>query len=379
MNKTTKRLTVIIGIIMTVAMVGSLILPLISGQVAQSDAYSQTPQPTRRPDPTPPPPPDTSAIDFDQQYLHPSGLFTVAAPTGWSTASNSNTADELRASLSNSDVQSVVEARIIKNHSEINDADGLSAFFDRSWLDQSWREYPSWDETSRKIADDGKLVIDFNLRRSRNYLIARQEAWIQDGEIYSVRVITAENAPQELKYLLQGVAKSVSRIGFYMDAPYEWQAYFDNVDKHMVRFPENWEVTDAADGLPATIISDDAIMVVETHDVALRGEADAIHWIEASRDGLQSRTVEPVEVSGAPGYLISYGFTTIDGAPASGLALVLNGTDNRLHVANGRIGDLDVDLLGVDASEYSLRAILDSFRLLPELNALTEPRADDSL
>ena len=379
MNNTTKRLTVIIGIIMTVAMVGSLILPLISGQVAQSDAYSQTPQPTRRPDPTPPPPPDTSAIDFDQQYLHPSGLFTVAAPTGWSSASNSNTADELRASLSNNDLQSVVEARIIKNYSGINDADGLSAFFERSWLEQSWREYSGWDETSRKIADDGRLTIDFNLRRSRNYLIARQEAWLQDGEIYSVRVITAENAPRELKYLLRGVAKSVSRIGLYMDAPYEWQVYFDNIDKHMVRFPANWEVTDAAGGLPATIVSDDAIMVVETLDVALRSEADAMHWIEESRVGLRSRTIEPVEVSGAPGYLISYGFTTIDGASASGLALVLNGTDNRLHVANGRISDLDVDLLGVDASEYSLRAILNSFRLLPELNALTEPNADDSL
>ena len=272
MNTMTKRFTVIIGIIMTVAMVGSLILPLISGQVAQSDAYSQTPQPTRRPDPTPPPPPDISAIDFDNSYLHPSGLFTVAVPNGWGSASSSSTADELRASLSNNDVQSVVEARIIKNHAGIGDAEGLSAFFDRSWLSQSWREYRSWDETNRKTANDGSLVIDFNLRRSRSYLIARQEAWLQDGEIYSVRVITAENAPHELKYLLQGLKNSVRRIGQYLDALFEWQAYFDNVDKHMIRFPDNWQVTDAAGGLPATIVSDRVTMVVETMDVALTSE-----------------------------------------------------------------------------------------------------------
>ena len=94
---------------------------------------------------------------------------------------------------------------------------------------------------------------------------------------------------------------------------------------------------------------------------------------------MQSLTVEPVDVDGAVGYVMSYGFTTLDGAPVSGLALVLNGSDNRLHVANARIGELDVDLLQGDTAEYQLRSVLDSFRLLPELNASTEPVADDSL
>lgn len=54
MNTTTKGFTVVIGIIMSVAMVGSLIIPLLSRQATQVDA----PQPTAIPEPTFPPPPD---------------------------------------------------------------------------------------------------------------------------------------------------------------------------------------------------------------------------------------------------------------------------------------------------------------------------------
>ena len=60
MGKTTKTFTYIIGIVMTVAMVGSLILPMISSQVGVGESYLETPQPTPFPEPTMPPPPDTS-------------------------------------------------------------------------------------------------------------------------------------------------------------------------------------------------------------------------------------------------------------------------------------------------------------------------------
>ena len=66
MGKTTKTFTYIIGIVMTVAMVGSLILPMISSQVGVGESYLETPQPTPFPEPTMPPPPNTAAIDFRQ-------------------------------------------------------------------------------------------------------------------------------------------------------------------------------------------------------------------------------------------------------------------------------------------------------------------------
>ncbi len=367
MNKTTKTFTYIIGIVMTVAMVGSLILPMISSQVGLGESYLETPQPTPFPEPTMPPPPDTTLIDFDSRYLHRSGLFTIGAPTGWNPSSDSNTADELRAGLNNSDVRSVVELRISKNHARLSDVDSLSDFLDKTWLGQTWSGYTGWDETGRKIVGDEVLQIDFNVRRGRSNLIARQESWIEGGDIYSARVVTAENAARELKFLLHGVADSVERISEYADAPYNWDAYFDNVDKHMVRYPTNWEVTDAAEGLPATIEGDSAVLVVSALDGALGSEDDAKDWTENWRAGVKARSIQAVDIAGAPGYRVSYRLKTLDGAVASGSIIMLQGTDDRLHVANIRMPDLDEDLLAVDAAEYPWLAVLDSFRLLPDL------------
>ena len=367
MNKTTKTFTYIIGIVMTVAMVGSLILPMISSQVGVGESYLETPQPTPFPEPTMPPPPDTAAIDFDSRYLHRSGLFSIGAPSGWSPASDSSSADELRAGLNNGEVQSVVELRINKNQAGVSDAQSLSDFLDKTWLGHTWSGYTGWDETSRKILDEEIVQIDFNVRRGRAHLIARQESWIEDGDIYSARVVMAENASRELKYLLQGLANSVERIGDYAGAPYDWDAYFDNIDKHMVRFPSNWEVTDAADGLPATIEGDSFVLVVSTADVALASEDEALAWTESWRSGVKASSARAVEVAGAPGYQVSYRLKTLDGAVASGLMLLLQGSDDRLHIANIRMPELDADLLAADPADYPWLAVLDSFRLLPDL------------
>ncbi len=367
MNKTTKTFTYIIGIVMTVAMVGSLILPMISSQVGQGDSYQQTPQPTPFPEPTMPPPPDTAAINFDSRSLHRSGLFTFGAPTGWSPASESNTPDELRAGLSNSDLQSVVEVRINKNLTGLADADALSEHLDADWLRYSWSGYSGWDETARAILPGGVVQIDFNLQRGRARLIARQESWLANGDIYSARVVTAENAAQELKFLLVGLSQTIERLAVYADAPFDWDAYFDNLDKHIVRYPGDWEVSDAAAGATATIVGDSATLIVGTDNVALTSEEAARDWIENWRGGVYARTVEAVEVDGADGYRLSYARTTVDGATESGLAIALNGADNRLHYANLRLSEVDEDLLAADQSGLPWLPILDSFRLLPEL------------
>lgn len=367
MSNTTKGLTYVIGIIMTIAMVASTILPLLTSNTNQA-IQSDAPEPTAIPEPTLPAPPDTAQISFDDTYLHPSGLFTVGVPTGWTPTVQDTTEGEVRVSLGNSDALSVIETRIVEPSEEVTDGDGLSTFFSDTWLGQTWRDYQSWEETDRTITEDGRIIIDFNLTRSQSNYIARQESWIQDGEIYSVRVVTPENASTELKFVLDGMINNVKRVDAYAESPFGWASYFDNADKHMVRFPETWTVTDAADGLPATVAGDDVTMLVETVDVALTSEDDAIDWIENWRSGVEALTVEPVEVDGLSGYEVSYKLSTLDGAPESGLAMLLNGDDNRLHVANARISNTDVDLQTASADDYSLISVLDSFRLFPDLN-----------
>lgn len=367
MSKTTKTFTYIIGIIMTIAMVGSLILPMLSGQIAQGDFESAAEAPTPFPAPTLPAPPDTATLDFDSKFLHNSGLFTIDAPSGWVVGSGSNTADELRASLSNSAYLSVVEVRISKNHAGIDDLGALSAFLDKTWLNHTWSGYSTWDETSRKTTADGVVQIDFNLSRGRSHMIARQESWLQDGDIYSARVIMAENAPEALKFILKGIADGIERLPIYAGAPFDWDAYFDNLDKHIVRYPSDWEVTDAAPGLPATIIGEDVTMAVATFDVLISSEDAARDWIEEQRKGIEARSLQPVEVAGAPGYKASYRFTSLDGDVDSGLLVMLNGTDNRLHVANLRLAGVDQDLLSAELAELPALAVIDSFQLAPDL------------
>ncbi len=369
MNKTTKTLTYVIGIIMTIAMVGSLILPMLSGNIGQAGIDAEAARPTPLPEPTMPPPPDTASISFDRSYLHSSGLFTLGAPTGWIQSAGSNTADELRASLTNASLLSVIEVRISKNHAGLANSEALNAFLDKTWLGQTWSGYSRWDETSRKITADGIVQIDFNLSRGRSHMIARQESWLEGGDIYSIRVVMAENAPQELKFILQGVADSIERLPFYADAPFGWDAYFDNTDKHIVRYPSDWEVTDAAVGVPATIVGDLASLVISTVDVAISSEEEAIDWIESWRSGVKARTVEAVEIDGNAGFKVSYRLSTLDGDSESGLAIMLNGADNRMHVANLRLSDISEDLLDVNASDFPWLATIDSFRLVPDFEA----------
>ena len=295
-------------------------------------------------------------------------MFTIGAPTGWTPASDSNTADELRAGLSNSDLLSVVEVRINKNHAGISDADGLSDFLDKTWLGHTWSGYSSWDETARTTVDDRIVRIDFNVNRGRSHLIARQESWIEGGEIYSVRVVTTENAPRELVSILAGLAGSIDTLPVYEDARFDWDAYHDNVDKHIVRYPSDWEVVDAEEGLPATISGEGATLVVGTYDAAIASDTEATDWIENWRSGVEVHAAQAIEVDSVAGYKVSYRISTLDGATESGLASMLNGPDSRLHVANLRLTDLDINLLQADETLYPSVAVPDSLRLLPDLD-----------
>lgn len=367
MSNSTKGFSIVIGVVMIIAMVGGVLTPLFQSNISQNVA-AEAVEPTDMPEPTLPPPPDTSQITFDATYLHPSGLFTMGIPTGWIPTVEDSTDSEARVSLGNSDALSVVETRIVNPQEAITDSDGLSAFFNDTWLGQTWRDYQSWEESDRTVTEDGHVVIDFNLTRSQANYIARQNSWLEDGEIYSVRVVTAENAPEELKYVLDGVMNNIHRIDAYANSPFGWDSYFDNSDKHMIRFPSTWEVTDAQEGLPATIVGDDVTMQVETADVALNNEDEVIDWIENWRSGVEALTVESVEVDGANGYEVSYKLNTLDGAPESGLAVLLNGPDNRLHVANARIENTDVDLQTASADDYPVISVLQSFHLFPDLD-----------
>ncbi|MCA9915863.1 MAG: hypothetical protein KC496_21060, partial [Anaerolineae bacterium] len=219
------RASVYLGIFLAIVMGLSVVLPLISNQSLRT-----TVQPTETPAPTVPAPiEDLSTITFDQTYLHPSGLFTVAIPSGWSPVTEVNTTGEAQVTMRNPDALSIVEARILRPTSavDLSSADGLGVIFSDNWLASSWREYSSWDETTRSVQDD-QLVIDFNLTRNGQEYIARQIAYTDGTWVYVVRAVTPSNASRVLRYLLENEQASFQVVDRFLGEPIDWKTYFNN-------------------------------------------------------------------------------------------------------------------------------------------------------
>src|SRR5689334_5602708 len=98
-NDGSKRALIIISVLMIIAIAGSSILSLFTNS---NNAVQLTDVPTEPPQPTfPPPITDFSTVKFDQDFLHPSGLFSVAQPTGWTPASPVSNANGAEITMNN--------------------------------------------------------------------------------------------------------------------------------------------------------------------------------------------------------------------------------------------------------------------------------------
>ena len=183
-----------------------------------------------------------------------------------------------------------------------------------------------------------------------------------------------ENAIDALRYLVDNVTESVKANSTYASLPLNWKAYFDQQDTHIIRYPADWTLADSAPGRPTSIEGNDATLRVETEaDAAVSSEDDARNWVEQLRAGANILSVEPVSRDGNEGYAVSYSYRTVDGDPQSGLAVLLNGQDNKLHVANLRFSAADVDLNADELDEqYSdLASVMATFDIMPDLAGVT--------
>lgn len=363
MSDLSKRFTIVFGVVLSVAMVASLILPLLMPQTPLQEQIV----PTEGPQPTVPPPVENlNTITFNETYQHPSGLFSVAIPSGWTVTNTRSLPNEAAVNTNNGELLSVTETFVMQPAEPVTTAEDLNNIFNAVWMGQSWQRYANWTETGRRV-DGDRLIIDFNLSQGRFDYIARHVAWTDGTWVYAVRVVTLDNASQMLLYLLDGLADSLQPNTVYADTPFDWNSYSDTAAGHIIRFPQNWSIVDAAEGQPATISSSGAVLRVEADDTVISDEDAARAWIEAWRSGVTALTVQPAEQADLSGYRVSYRLTSLDGDSESGLALLLNGPDGRLHVANLRTGGEEVDLNSAAAGETHghLLSVLETFRLLP--------------
>ncbi len=363
-----KRITYAVGLVMLLAMVASAFIPFIRRQATQN----QSVEPTSAPTATPLPVPDVSAITFDTTYLHPSGLFTVAEPSGWNPGPGTNNGVQEQVNMNNPDLESIVEAYVEIPQTPLTTVDELSSHFDSTFLDRSWSRYSDWKETGRK-EDGDKLVIDFELTSGPRSYLARHTAWTDGKWIYAVRVVMPENGRDALLFLLDKLIPTLQPIRKFEGTPIEWNAYFDNETKHIIRYPPEWDILDYAQGLPASLGQGTTSLRLESDQGAVADEAAAQAWVEGQYGGAKVLSVEPVERDGNKGFSVAYDYTDPDGESMSGLSVLLNGPDSRLHVANLRFMAKGVDLnnLGEQpvAQYATLAQVMGTFTIFPDLNA----------
>lgn len=376
MNNTARRASIALGIFMAVVLVAGAILPIFS----QNTTTEQTVQPTDAPIPTFPPPPADFAttMSFDELYLHPTGIFAIAQPEGW-TATEPNKGPYIaQVNLVNNAVLGVVDSYVEQSLTGITTAE-LTDHFTEDAINQSWARFQRWEETNRELVDD-RLVIDFNVTLNQQTYVARQVAWTDGLWIYVVRVLAPSNAVDFLRYMLEGVADSMLAFTEFQGTPLDWNAYYDEAEQHIIRYPAAWEVTDTAPGRPTSITGGggELLRVEAREGVNIPDEAAATEFVTGERINAEVTSVEAVERGLASGFSVAYQTRTVDGALQSGLMVLLN-DENTLHIADLRYPEGGIDFNQIEAptltaAQETPEPALDAEATeLPGLLAVEEP------
>jgi hypothetical protein len=363
MNNSARRASIYLGIFMAVVLLAGVFLPLLQNNTTTTQ---ELPNPTSTPLPTfPPPPADLTAITFDKLYLHPSGIFAIGQPDGWTATEPSRGATIAQVNLVNNASLAVVDSYIEDPAAPISAAD-LSAHFSEQAINSSWANFTSWTESNRVLEND-QLTLDFTITLQGRTYVARQRAWTDGDWIYVVRVLVPENATELLRYLLDNFASSLRPFNEFKGMPLNWSAYYDPNFSHIIRYPQEWTVTDSAPGRPTSISSRDGILLrVEARpETAVADEAAATAFVESTRSGVSIVSVEPVERGLGAGFSVAYSYTTVDGSPESGLAVLLNGADGTLHIANLMFPAANVDLNNLPEDEVAPEATAEATEEAP--------------
>lgn len=375
-NKLIQRITYAFGIGMAAIMILSLFLPAL----APSTTVLQEVPPTNTPAPPTFPAPirDLSTIVIGEDYLHPSGVFAVGVPEGWTVNTNINDAQRLQTNLENQAVVGKIQTGLENPATAVTTVAELNEYYNQARFQQVWvTDYASWSELGRPSTDD-QLIVNFRLRdrQNRNFL-AQQIANVDEetGYIHFTRVIMPENAQDAMFHLSNLMSGQIKMNEQFRDTAFGWGATYDALSQWVLRYPRSWVRTDGGDGLPTSIVADNGVNVrVETITDTTFDEAGAREFVEGRFSNAEIISLEPVERNGGTGFSIAYQAQDFDGETISGAVVVLNGENGSAYVASALIPEAGIDLNSEEAPEgyADLAQALGSFSLITGLN-LPEP------
>jgi len=362
-NNQARRASIALGVFMAVVLGAGAILPLFNQTTTTVDTTQPTPAPTST---FPSPITDFSTITFDTYFLHPSGLYAVAQPVNWLVSQPSQNTSQAQANFINEAALSVLDIYVERAANPPVTVEELSSRFNQEVLDSSWANFNNWRETFRRT-ENGQLLIDFVVTLTGQQYVARQIVTTDGDWIYVTRVLAPDNATGLITYLLETLPTSFIAFKQFAGTPFEWQSYFDSQFRHIIRFPAEWQLVDSAPGRPASIASADGVSlrVIGYANRAAADEAAARAFIESERAGATVLSVEPTTRGELSGFSVAYTFANADGEPQSGLAVLLNGADGALHVANLYFPAPNIDLNTVETIQEQ-QATLGQAEVTPE-------------
>ena len=374
MKRTTaQKLTYAFGISMAFLMGITLVLPAIAPDASTPHNQQQQPDPTDPPPPPtlPPPVTDFSTIAYEEDYLHPSGLFAVGVPTGWFAGPPVISSSNATATMNNPTISSVIEVSVQEPGPAIESDEQLGALFTTATLATSWRNYAQWNELTRRF-EDGRLVIDYAAQdNARVSYIAQDSIWYDENWVYRTRVVVPANMNELLTHMIDTIGDQVKPNLQFAGTPVGWQGFFDTIDQHILRYPSTWSLTDSLPGQPTSLESQDGVQVrVQTIENAASDADRATEIVQSFRSGIEVVSVEETSRTGGEGFSVAYQYTDPDGEQFSGLAVLLNGSEDTLHVADALIDESGIDLNSEDAlvSYNDLIQSFETFSLITELN-----------
>ncbi len=373
-NKLIQRITYAFGIGMAAIMVLSLFLP----SLAPATTVLQDVPPTNTPAPPTFPAPirDLSTLVIGDDYLHPSGVFAVGVPDGWSVNTNINDTQRLQTNLENQAIVGKIHIGLENPLNPVASVAELNDYYNQGRLQQIWvTDYASWSELGRPSTAD-RLIINFRLRdrQNRNFL-AQHVAYVEDGYVHFTRVIMPENAQDSMFHLATLMDGQIKLNDQFRDTVFGWGATYDALSQWILRYPRSWIRTDGGDGLPTSIRADNGVNIrVETLADTTFDQASAQSFVEGRFTHAEITSIEPIERNGGAGFSIAYQAQDFDGETVSGAVVVLNGENNFAYVASASIPEAGVDINDEESAvNYAdLAQVLGSFSLLTNLN-LPEP------